>query len=223
MYSGSRIPLQLSYIFKSPKTRHSFQLSFSNGEIRSSVNNTADELVAGFRYGYHRAVSSFLNDKCKFFLGGIWDNYFHYRNFFFRSYKSQFAGYTDTDTWELVSSLDLSFLAEYYFKQEDKFIIQTLIPFVAYVFRPSYSLLPPDNILKLKDPRSPGIGDIFSAGDIVTFNKYFLVNLLFSYEKKASSFVNLSWSYSFTYYRISQPLKSNSVINKFSMDFIVLF
>jgi len=223
MYSGYRTPMQLYYKYEGLKNRHSIQISYNNGEISSSVNNTADELAAGFRYGYHRLMSSLLNDKGKFFLGGIWDNYFLYRDYFFRSYVPGYSGYTDLNTWELVSSLNLSFLAEYHTSRENKFIFQTIIPFVAIVMRPSYSLLPPDNILKLKDPASPSIGEIFSAGDIVTLNNYFLVNLLFSYEKNISSFVNLRWSYSFTFYRISQPFKTTSVINKFDMDFIFVF
>ncbi len=223
MYSGYRLPVQLYYVFNGSDSRHSVQISFSRGRVRSSVYNSADELVAGFRYEYHRLISPLTNRGAMYYFGGAWDNYFLERQYYFTSYIPDNPDYTETDTWELVSSLNLSFIVEYPLQRESRFIVQTVIPVIANVLRPTYSLLPPDNILMLKDPASPGPDDVFRAGHIVTLNKYFLVDLSLGYEIKTSSSVKLKWGYSLTYYRISHPIKTSTVINNFSMDVIFLF
>lgn len=222
MFSGNKAPLKLYYQYNGLENRHLITIFYNNGEIRSSVNNRADELAAGFNYGYHRNISSFLNNKGKIFIGGIWNNHFIFRNYFFKSYESSLPCYTDTDSWELVSSLSLSSCIEYYNKPKNRFIFQTYIPFIAHVNRPSYSLLAPDNINRLKNMNDLGIGDILQAGDIVTLNKYFLINLLLSYEISVSKLINLKWGYSFTYYRIKNPFKTSSIINELSMDLIIV-
>jgi hypothetical protein len=96
------------------------------------------------------------------------------------------------------------------------------MPIIANVVRPSYSLLPPDNIFRLKNPTEPSFGDIFNTENIVTINKYFLINMLASYEVNISDYFNLRWNYSFKYYSITKPLKINSIVSKFGIDILLL-
>jgi hypothetical protein len=222
IYSGNKFPFRLYYKYEGLENRHCVNISYNSGKINSSVNNWADEWAAGFSYGYHRFILSFLNNDGKLFIGGIFNNYFSYKSYYFRSYDPYLNYYTDTNTWELISSISLSFLGEYQLNKGDKIAFQIILPVIANVIRPSYSILPPDNILRLKDPTEPSFGDIINAGNVVTIDKYFLINFLISYEINISDYFNLRWNYSFKYYRITNPLKTNSVVNEFGVDILLL-
>jgi hypothetical protein len=221
-YSGIRVPIQFYYKFDGQQNKHLANLSFSSGEIDNSVNNWADNMFVGLSYGYHRYALSFLNNDAKFFIGGILDNYFSYRNYYFRSYHLSLNYYSDNYTWELISSINLSLLAEYEIDKLEKIEVQIIMPVIAYVSRPSYSLLPPDNILRLKDLESAGFSDFINAGSIETIDEYFLINILAAYEINISDYFNLRWNYSFRYYSINKPIKTKSVINEFGIDLLIL-
>lgn len=222
IYSSYRVPIQLYYKYEGAVHRHNVNLSFSNGEINNSLKNWADDLRVGFSYGYHRFALSFLNNDGKLFIGGIFNSYFSYKSYYFRSYDPYLNYYTDTNTWELISSISLSFLGEYQLNKGDRIALQIILPVIANVVRPSYSILPSDNILRLKDPKEPSFSDIINAGNVVTIDKYFLINFLISYEINISDYFSLRWNYSFKYYRISNPLKTNSVVNEFGVDILLL-
>lgn len=222
IYSGYRFPLQLYYKYEGAKNRHSINLQFNFGETNNSLNNWADEWSAGFSYGYHRFALSFLNNNGKLFIGGIFNNYFSFTSYYFRSYNPNLHYYRDTDTWELISSINLSFLGEYFLNKSDKITLQLIMPVIANVVRPSYSILPPENILRLKNPNEPSFGDIFNTENIVTVNKYLLINILTSYEVNISDNFNIRWNYSFEYFVITKPLKSNSIISEFGIDLLLL-
>jgi hypothetical protein len=222
IYSGYRFPLQLYYKYEGVNNRHCINLLFNIGEINNSLNNWADEWSAGFSYGYHRFALSFLNNNGKLFIGGIFNNHFSFTSYYFRSYNPNLNYYRDTDTWELISSINLSFLGEYYLNKSDKITLQLIMPVIANVVRPSYSILPPDNILRLKNPNEPSFGDIFNTENIVTIDKYLLINILASYEVNISDYFNIRWNYSFKYSSITKPLKTNSIISEFGIDILLL-
>lgn len=221
-YSGFRVPIQLYYKFDGRHNKHLVNLSFSSGEIDNSINNWADNMFAGLSYEYHRYAFAFLNSDTKVFVGGIFDNFLSYRNYYSRSYHPNLNYYSDSDSWELISSINLSLLAEYEINKLEKIEVRIIFPVIAFVSRPSYSLLPPDNILRLKDPEDVSLNDIIDAGSIETINEYFLFNIQAAYELNISDYFNLRWNYSFKYYSIDEPIKTNSVINKFGVDLLLL-
>lgn len=222
IYSGNKIPIQLYYKYEGLKNYHCVNISYNKGQIKNSLNNWANEWAAGISYGYHRFTLSFLNNNGKLFIGGVFNNYLSLKNYNFRSYNPYLNYYSDVITWELISSISISSLGEYQFNKENKIALQIILPVIANVIRPSYSILPPDNILRLKDPRKPSFSDIINAENMVTINNYFLINFLLSYEINLSEHFNLKWNYSFKYYRITNPLKTNSVVNEFGVDILLL-
>ncbi len=219
MHEGYRFPVEGYYFYQGEKSRHAARLFYNSGEIRSPAGNSAREFTAGFTYQYHRMIPSFFNPAGRMYIGGAWQNYFLERNYAFQSPAPGRNTYTDTQTWELVSSLNLSFLWEYDPWPERKLSAQLTMPLLAAVLRPSRGLALPEDILMLENP---GISDILGSMDIVTMNRYFFAELMLSLETAVSARLHFRWNYLLGYYRLTIPLESRALLNEITMDFIII-
>jgi len=220
IYAGGKFPLQLLYKYEGEKDRHNVNISYNGGELSNSINNITDEWAAGFDYSYHRYVLSFWEESGKMFVGGYLNNYFSNRTYYFKSYELRGKYYTDTRVLELVSSLGVSFLAEYEVNGKDKLAISIAAPIIAVVHRPDYSLQDGD-IFNDKETDSDG-NVFFSSEGVSTIDEYFHIGFTASCEVNASDYFNFRFAYGFKYYSITKPLKTKSIVNEIGVDILLL-
>ncbi|MFQ5641022.1 MAG: hypothetical protein ACE5IR_23845 [bacterium] len=165
---------------------------------------------------YHRYLATFLDNNIRIFAGLIWDNTLSARRHKFQNLAgTEFSG-------ELISSLNLSFLSEYRINKKTDLGLQLIIPGLAYILRPGFTLGPPNGAAN-RGINDPNVNEIIKAGDVATVNNYLHFRTIIAYEKNVSDSVGLRFEYQFVFYQYKNPRKTGTVSNQFRFEIVMLF
>ena len=191
IYSGSCLPLDLSYQYNSTNYIHKVEFSYCNGTQRSSVNNLMDGVDISLQYGFlhHFADLNSIN-----LFGGInWNNNVSVNEYFIGS--SYISGY-------LYSSLELSLIGKY--KMETNEIKLSLeIPLLSFVIRRYYLY---------------GItteSQVFGRGKFMTIDEFYGFRTTLQFEKEISPYVNIGLKYKLIFHKLAEPFGTTTVKNIF--------
>lgn len=220
LYSDFQGAYSLGYQYNGEINKHSAEFSFVNGSLYASTRSEVSRQVFSLTYGYHHYITSFFNNRIRLFGGGLWNSVGNLRTYNFN--PSITATKKAEALPEFLSSVNLSFTGEYNLPDGNVYL-QLNFPVISYIFRGRYLAFALDRLESLENFEDPTFSEVMRAGYIETFNNYYQVDGLISYDKRLSSYVNLAFGYSFSFYKIKVPLTTSALENGIRCKLSFLF
>lgn len=199
-YSGTHMPLQLTYLYRGPLIRHTFLLSYSAGDLTSSITNipAASHIItahhAAFSYACATKVFDLaeLNTSC--FAGVGLSALLHLRQQYFRKGQS----HTNADQ---MTGLGISVLTETSLSHGDANLLRCAIgiPCISYALLTDHYNA---NVSTTAYERSDDtdIMLIFNRGRFVWLGSLIDIRATVSYLMYLSDHIGLDLQYHFRYY-----------------------
>lgn len=224
IYSGNKLPIHLFYKFQGAEKRHNLLLSFKQGQSKSSTDNEVNSMNIVLQYSYLRHIKSIRGGAIPIFIGITSDNFATFRQPHF--YSSNWNS-SSKPSYDIAAYIDLSLLAEYKIKENQKIDMQIMTPLFGYLVRAPYSLGVPDKITEVTETDEITAGEIFGvmyrSREFATINKYLSLTLITSYEIDISRFFNFRLNHNLTYSRFTQPLNTRTFSNSLGCSIIFTF
>lgn len=199
IYSGSFLPLDLSYQYNSTNYIHKVEFSYCSGTQHSSVGNLMDGVDISLLYGFLYRFTE-LNNNMNLFGGINWNNNVSVNEYYIGS--SYISGY-------LFSSMELSIIGKY--KMETSEVkLNFEIPFLSFMFRRYYLY---------------GItseSQVFERGKFMTIDEFYGFRTTLQFEKEISSYVNIGLKYKLIFHKLSKPYGTATVKNIFGVYLTIL-
>ena len=205
LYSGSQLPILVSYKYRGQKSREMFTAYYENLQLSSSItnNSTSSHYVhdtkALFEYWYCTRVFTIPNFKTNCYLGGNVSGFMNWKDFYY-------SKGTKATSMESMIGLGFNALFETTFSETSMnyLSIHFHTPLLSYMLvseRYNVNVGNLDYDLELDDNM---YWWVFKQGSLVTLNKLFEVRAEVSYTMFISSAFALEAQYRFQFYSFAQ-------------------
>lgn len=202
IYKGASVPINLEYFNRKEKRNYSVYLQLANTHVTSSITGEKDGYYSNYfdfvniklGYNYFRHFKTYSN--WNFNLGGVFENYFLYKNQVFKYENSQYSV-------DFFYNLKLAVNIQKKINEKNLLEFNFSYPLLAYVYMRVYAA---DNLPeKLLKHDELTVGNILTSGDFLTINNF--VNYEFStkYYLFVSKRFDLLFNYHFQFYRYTKP------------------
>jgi hypothetical protein len=225
IYRGTKIPIELSYRYRGLWNRHTFLLSYDNGELNSSITNRTRELHyiknlnLNFEYSFATKITTLEDFNTTCFLGARFSSMLNMRNHYFIPGISHASA-------EQMTGIGIYLLTETSFQNEsNNFLsVEINIPFISYaLLNNRYNAYVSEKFDDLNFEENI-LWQIFKKGDLITFNKLFEIQADISYNIFVSRHIGFGIRYRFQYYSFEQYqslLYSKVLNNQFLIGMMV--
>lgn len=225
-YSGIGFPFLLGYSYQGMENRHRLWFSYRKTGINAPtltselttargsedgtrVEHTVDYSLRWFSYRYSRLVAEPMDGRLRVLGGVLWDNILFFRYYTYAE-RPLFDREQSIGSWEGILSLNASIEAEYDLDDGSVLSAELHAPFVAFLFRPRYSIQDDelirvsfDNFSQLNNGRSRFV----TQGDLIQLGAGL------GYSRSLAEQVDIRLDYTFFYSRIDYPRPSATVEN----------
>ena len=212
IYRGNNFDIDLSYLRKREKSFHTVELSFTIGDINSSVPfHTQTGLRGDIWYGYSRQITTFsLKDRAiPIFIGGL------LKLFIDGAQEQDF----DNSTYIGVYSLNINLGIQYTINPRHSLYWDVHFPALSYVIRPPYAGFDEES----RENQDKPLKLLTTNGGFRAANDYFMVFTRFVYIYRLSRKFDLKTKYQFSYHQYDQPREVKMFTNLFSAGLIFKF
>jgi len=214
IYSGTKLPFEISYRRLGEKSRHSFLIYYSNMKLKPSVPKSLRDRDYSmrninflFQYTYNKKVYTLPGNNLHFYIGGKLKSFLNYTDHIFgTSYKSENA----FPTIDQVNGLDLNIMIEKRFTSSKDRILYLNIntPIVAYVLLNNmYNSNVGESVKKIdvvgKD-KNDMIRQVIKSGEIVSISKLRGFQTELAYTTFTGSHVGFEFKYRLNFYRLEK-------------------
>lgn len=206
-YRGHSIPIELSYRYIGPKSRHTFNANFDKLRLLSSLpnyenaglNHYVQNTVLQIGYSYLRKTFSFPKYQTDLYVGGEINSVINLR-------QKAYIGNNEFLMLDQFNSLGIKTQIEKRFSNNRQAAFVSLnIPFLTYALMGNtYNAYTGEKI----DPLMNYIGNMLlylaKKGDLVSFNKLVYFKTDFSFFQFISGHIGIEFKYAICYYKFSQ-------------------
>ncbi len=223
IYSGTQIPIALSYRYRGLSNRHTVALFYDQSDLKSSITKNSSHYIKNlnmsFEYTFSTKAWAFENLNTTCFLGARFSCMLNLRNHYYLKDKSHMSA-------EQMTGLGIYFLTETVFRKESNYFlrVEVNIPFISYaLLNNRYNANVSEKFGDLDFEKSI-MWQIFKKGDLVTFNKLFEIQAEISYIFFVNAHFGFDLRYHFQYYSFEQfesLFRANVLSNQFLIGFTV--
>jgi hypothetical protein len=225
-YRGIGFPFLIGYEYHGAPNRHRVGFSYrktginaptmvsSQTTMRGSgggtvAEHTVDYSLRRFSYEYSRVLLEPYEGRIRLRGGILWDNILFFRYYSYAE-RPLYERESSLGVWDGILSMNLSAGAEYDLDDLSEISAHLYTPFVAFLFRPRYSIqddelikISFDNFSQLNSGRSRfvTVGDLLQLGFGI------------GYTRAVDEHVGLRLDYTFLYSRVAYPRVSTTVEN----------
>lgn len=208
IYHGTQAPLVLSYRFRGTENRHTILLSYDNTELHSSITRRrGDVAVAHFNNNLHLACEYSFSTRAvvcdglgsSLFVGGHFSSILNLRDHYFLQDKNHMSA-------EQITSLGVHLLTETPLRSplHSLLSMEISIPCISYaLLNRRYNANVSEEFDDLDFDRDL-LWQLFSKGELVTFNRFFAMQAAVSYLMILSDHIGADIRYRLQYYTFAQ-------------------
>lgn len=225
IYSGTRMPLMLTYKYIGFLNRHTLSLYYDNSELTSSITNknTGTHLIkdlnVNFKYSFSIRAFDIKEINASSFVGFRLSGMLNMRNHYFLADKQQTSA-------EQITGIGIYFLTETDFPKgsNNNLSAEINIPFISYALLSGRYNANVSSKFDDLDYEKNVLWQLFKNGNIISFNKLFEIQAEISYSYAVTKRIGLNFSYCFQYYNFVQYeslFSSKAINNQFLIGFMV--
>jgi hypothetical protein len=205
LYRGTRVPIEFSYRFRGLSNRHTFLVSYDNGELNSSITDRTRQLHyiknldLNLEYSFAAHIAELEEFKTACFLGARFSSMLNMRNHYFLQDKNHMSA-------EQMTGLGIYLLTETSFQKgsDNVLRVEINIPCISYaLLTDRYNANVSGNFDDLNFEQNI-LWQLFKKGDLVSFNKLFEIQADISFDIFVSSHIGFGVRYRFQYYSFEQ-------------------
>lgn len=219
IYQGTQAPIVLSYRFRGTENRHTILLSYDHTELHSSITRRrGDVAIAHFNNNLHLACEYTFSTRAlefddlntSLFVGGRFSSILNLRDHFFLQDKDHMSA-------EQITGLGLHLLTETPLQSplHSLLSIELSVPCLSYaLLNRRYNANVSEEFDELDFDRNL-LWQLFSKGDLVSFNRFFGMQAEVSYMMIFGDHMGADLRYRLLYYTFAQEggLSSARVLN----------
>ena len=208
LYRGTQIPLAFTYRFRGLENRHTLLLSYDNTQLHSTITRTVNDAAIShyinnlhlnleYSFSIRVAVLENLNTTC--FVGVRLSSILNLRTHVFLQDKNHMSA-------EQMTGLGIHVLTETALQQESQNLlrVEVNIPCISYVLLTNRYNANVSEKLDNIDLEHNLLWQLFTKGDVVTFNGLFEVQADVSYIYFVSNSIGFDLQYRLLYYSFAQ-------------------
>ncbi|MFU8806779.1 MAG: hypothetical protein ACNA8W_23435 [Bradymonadaceae bacterium] len=214
-YEGYAYPLRLAYSRANARGFHGVEASFSHfgfnsGHLKAAMaegeNHQAEPTMARLSYGYWRHLHR--GGRLDLFAGAALNTLV-----FFRSYQYDVNQIGSVETWDGLGSLDVSARLGLKLTDRQRLHGRVSLPLAGYVLRPSYSVRGDERLQLIREQWR-----VITDGQWASWGRMQRIEAGLGYGVDITQSFGLGAAYHFAFFRVTHPMVSRGLTNRWSVS-----